>query len=188
MMLIADRHADTDPGLDTVKLVLAGPVGAGKSTALRALADSDPVSTEMPLLDGPMGDKTTTTVALDFATVWLEDETPLFVYGLPGQAHFAFMRHIVLEGALGVVLVLNAADADCVEQCSEWLTSLREIAPGVAIVIGLTHADQAPEFSLGAIRQLLRGRGERLPVFTFDAREREETTQLVRALLVGLAS
>lgn len=188
MTLIADRHATTEPGFDTVKLVLAGPVGAGKSTALRALADSEPVSTEMPLLDGPMGDKTTTTVALDFATVWLEDETPLFVYGLPGQAHFAFMRHIVLEGALGVVLVLNAAEADCAEQCGEWLASLREIAPDVGIVIGLTHADQAPDFSLGAIRQVLRARSERLPVFTFDAREREETTQLVRALLVGLAA
>ena len=135
-----------------------------------------------------MGEKTTTTVALDFATVWLEDETPLFVYGLPGQAHFSFMRHIVLEGALGVVLVLNAADADCVLQCEEWLSSLREIAEDVGIVIGLTHADQAPDFSLGAIREVLRRRGECLPVFTFDARERDETTQLVRALLVGLAA
>lgn len=188
MPLIADRNADAEPDFDTVKLVLAGPVGAGKSTALRSLADSEPVSTEMPLLDGPMGDKTTTTVALDFATVWLADETPLFVYGLPGQEHFAFMRHIVLEGAFGVVLVLNAADDDCAEQCAEWLTSLREITPDVGIVIGLTHADQAPDFSMGTIRQLLRARGERLPVFTFDAREREETTQLVRALLVGLAA
>lgn len=188
MTLIADRDVSAEPGLDTVKLVLAGPVGAGKSTALRTLADSEPVSTEMPLLDGPMGDKTTTTVALDFATVWLEDETPLFVYGLPGQAHFAFMRNIVLEGALGVVLVLNASDTDCVQQCEEWLSSLREIAPDVGIVIGLTHADQAPDFSLGAIRQVLRSRGECLPVFTFDAREREEATQLVRALLVGLAA
>lgn len=187
MTLIADRHIGAEPGLDTVKLVLAGPVGAGKSTALRSLADSEPVSTEMPLLDGPMGDKTTTTVALDFATVWLEDETPLFVYGLPGQAHFAFMRNIVLQGALGVVLVLNAADADCAQHCREWIVSLREIAPGVSIVVGLTHADQATGFSLGEIRSVLRAQGERLPVFTFDARDREETAQLVRALLVGLA-
>lgn len=76
----------------TIKLVLAGPVGAGKTTAIRSIADSDPISTEMPLTTGALGDKTTTTVAFDFATIVLDDGTPVMVYGLPGQEHYAFMR------------------------------------------------------------------------------------------------
>ena len=123
--------------LDNIKLVLAGPVGAGKSTAINSIADSAPVSTEMPLLEGSYGEKTTTTVAMDFATIHLDGEAPLFVYGLPGQEHFSFMRSIILEGALGVILLLNAAESDIAEQCNYWLDDLRKIQPNIRIVIGI---------------------------------------------------
>lgn len=169
--------------LDNIKLVLAGPVGAGKSTAINSIADSAPVSTEMPLLEGGYGEKTTTTVAMDFATINMDGEPPLFVYGLPGQEHFSFMRSIILEGALGVILLLNAADTDVTQECSHWLDALRETHPAIPIVIGITHADCTMSFSLGDIRSVLRQRGDMLPAFTVDARNRQQMHQLVRALL-----
>lgn len=169
--------------LDNIKLVLAGPVGAGKSTAISSIADTAPVSTEMPLLEGGYGEKTTTTVAMDFATINIDDEPPLFVYGLPGQEHFSFMRSIILEGALGVILLLNAAESDIAEQCNYWLDDLRKIQPDIHIVIGITHADCTMSFSMGDIRAVLRQRGEMLPAFTVDARQRGQMHQLVRALL-----
>lgn len=170
----------------TIKLVLAGPVGAGKTTAIRSIADSEPVSTEMPLPDGPIGDKTTTTVALDFATVMIEDGQPLFVYGLPGQEHFAFLRPMMLEGALGVILLLDGAAADIAAQCTHWLASLREIDPAMAMVVGVTRTDAAASFDLGALRTAVRACGAAIPIFTFDARDRAQTAQLVRALLLQL--
>ncbi|MGH8492159.1 MAG: GTP-binding protein [Moraxellaceae bacterium] len=169
--------------LDNIKLVLAGPVGAGKSTAINSIADSAPVSTEMPLLEGGYGEKTTTTVAMDFATINMDGEPPLFVYGLPGQEHFAFMRSIILEGALGIILLLNAADANINKECQHWLDALRASHPDIPIVIGITHADCTMSFSMGDIRAVLRSRGEMLPAFTVDARNREQMHQLVRALL-----
>lgn len=170
-----------DAGL---KFVVAGPVGAGKTTILRSLSDTPPVSTEMPLADGPMGDKTTTTVALDFATVLLDDGTPLQMFGLPGQEHFSHMRDIVMVGALGVLLLLSASDPDLPGQCRHWISVVRGIDARVPVVVGITRTDVVPGFRMDAIRHALPG--SRVPVFTIDARDRGQSSQLVRALLLQL--
>ncbi len=169
---------------DIAKVVFGGPVGAGKTTAIRTLADSEPVSTEMPLSDGAMGDKTTTTVALDFATVALDDGTPLFLYGLPGQDHFAYMRAIVVRGAIGVIVLLDGTDAAVARHAANWVRALREIDESLPLAIGVTHTERLSRFDVTAVRDAIRGLGDRVPIFTVDARDREQTTQLVRALLL----
>lgn len=171
---------------ESAKLVFAGPVGAGKTTSIRSLSDTAPVSTEMPMTDGAMGEKTTTTVALDFSMVLLDDGTPLHIYGLPGQEHFSHMRPIVLEGAVGVVVVLPG-DHDHIEAaCEHWLRSIRGISPEIAVVIGITRTDLARSFRMDAVRKAVRRCGQPVPVFTFDARDREQTSHLVRALLLSV--
>ncbi len=167
------------------KLILAGPVGAGKTTAIRSLADSAPISTEMPLSEGAMGDKTTTTVALDFATIALDDGTPLFIYGLPGQERFAFMRPILLAGAVGVIILLDGAAATVATECEHWLRAIRAIDGGMPMVVGVTHTDHARGFNLSEVRAAIRRAGPPVPVFTVDARDREQTAHLVRAMLLA---
>ena len=177
-----------DPASDSgvAKLVFAGPVGAGKTTAIRAVTDHEPISTEMPLSDGAIGDKTTTTVALDFSTATLDDGTPLLVYGLPGQERFAFMRSIVFEGAFGVIIVLDGSATDVAHECEHWLREIRATHPELAIVVGITHTDKAPSFTLGPVREVIRRIGPPVPTFTFDARDRAQTHHLVRALLTTM--
>ncbi len=170
-----------------LKLVFAGPVGAGKTTAIAAIADAPPVSTDTPMSEGPMGDKTTTTVAFDFATLKTEEGDPVFLYGLPGQERFDFMRRIILNGALGVVLALNGANTDIAVQCTQWLSSIQAIAPGMTVVVGITHTDERPDFDMNAVRDAATAvMGSPTPVLTFDARSQEQTSHLVRTLLVML--
>ena len=171
---------------ENAKLVFAGPVGAGKTTAIRSLSDCAPVSTEMALTDGPMGEKTTTTVALDFAPVLLDDGTPLHIYGLPGQEHFSHMRPFVLEGAIGVIVVLPGDSKSIASECEHWLSSIRDISPDAGLVIGITRTDIGSEFRMDTVRQAVRRCGPSIPIFTFDARDREQTAHLVRALLLSL--
>ncbi|HET8899360.1 MAG TPA: GTPase [Rhodanobacteraceae bacterium] len=171
----------------TYNVVLAGPVGAVKTTALRTLADSVPVSTEMPLSGGPMGEKTTTTVALDYATVMLDDGTPVHLYGLPGQEHFSHMREIVMLGALGVIVLLAANQADVASQCRHWLAVIRAIDATVPLVIGITHTDLVPGFRMDLIRDAVAGQPSPVPVLTLDVRDREQAAQLIRTLLVFAA-
>lgn len=177
-----DAVIQSEAGL---KLVLAGPVGAGKTTTLCSLADSAPVSTEMPLSDGAMGDKTTTTVALDFATVFLDDGLPLQLFGLPGQKHLGHMREIVLNGAVGAILLLPGDDPDITTYCTEWMSSIFEIDPDVPVVIGITKTDISPDFRMDTVREALDDKT--IPVFTIDARDRDQASQLVRALLLQIS-
>ncbi|AAW73687.1 hypothetical protein BRM22_12390 [Xanthomonas oryzae pv. oryzae] len=72
-------------------LVFVGGMGAGKTTAVRAISDVEPVDTEMPLSQDADGDKTYTTVALDCSLIELEDGELLHVYGVPGQKYLDFM-------------------------------------------------------------------------------------------------
>lgn len=169
-----------------IKLVFAGPVGAGKTTALRALSDEPPVSTEMPLTDGAMGEKTTTTVALDFSSVMLDDGTPLQLFGLPGQAHFSHMRGIVMTGALGVVVLVAGDRNEVADDCREWLGTVESISPGLPMVVGITQTDRAPGFRMDALRGVVAGRRPSVPLFTIDAREPAQVEHLVRALLLSI--
>ncbi len=167
------------------KLVLAGPVGVGKTTAIRAITDGDLISTEMPMSSGPIDDKHTTTVALDFSSLVLDEETELLVFGLPGQAHFHFMRPIVLNGAFGVIVLLDGRSRDLADQCRLWLEICIEHAPNAQIVIGVTHTDLMRDFSITPLREHAFLAGVAVPIFTIDARNRPETLQLMRVLLLS---
>jgi len=161
-------------------------MGAGKTTAIRSITDAEPVSTEMPLSEGATQDKTTTTVALDFANTLLDDGTPLLVYGMPGQERFAFMRPILLQDAFGVIVMLNACDDDVADQCEHWLREIAAIDADLPVVVGITHTDRAPAFSIEPIRAAIRTAGGIVPAFTFDARDKAQTFHLLRALLVEM--
>jgi len=167
------------------KLVLAGPVGAGKTAAIRAISDGEALSTEMPWSDPAQPEKTTTTVALDFANILLDDGTPVLVYGLPGQDHFAFMRPIILDGAAGAIVLLDGRDPEVAAHCAAWLHSVASIAPDAAIAVGITHTDLVSTFSLAPVRAAARCLGRPVPVFTLDARDREQARQLARALVLA---
>lgn len=169
-----------------LKLVVAGPVGAGKTTAIQSISESEPISTEMPLSESPMGEKATTTVAFDFSSVMLDDQIPLFIYGLPGQRRFEHMWPLILEGAIGVVLVLDGSSPDIKSHCHEWMHSLTETDDSLPIVIGVTKTDLNTKLNLRALRENLSQKGHILPVFSFDARDSNQTRHLIRALLVSM--
>ena len=85
----------------TTKLVFVGEMGAGKTTAIRSISDQEPVSTEMPISDEVTGDKTHTTVALDYSSIALDSgdhESALarvhgpIVGGGGSATHFATVR------------------------------------------------------------------------------------------------
>ena len=120
-----------------LKLVIAGPVGAGKTTFIQALSetlvvDTDVISTE------DIG-KATTTVALDFGTLEL-DGTPIHLFGTPGQDRFDFMWEILCEGALGLVLLVagdRPTDFPQARRILEFITT----RISVPFLVGVTRQD-----------------------------------------------
>ncbi|WP_206207937.1 GTP-binding protein [Ahniella affigens] len=169
-----------------VKLVIAGNMGAGKTTAICAISDEPPVATDVPIFGETMGDKTTTTAAFDFGTVSLDDGSVLHVYGMPGQEHFDFMRPIVAAGAMGAIVLLDATSPQMADDCCRWLRCLKDIGPDLRFVVAVTKSDIAPDFSLRRIRQTLQDMQVRAPILTCDARVAEQCRQMLRTLLAEL--
>lgn len=157
------------------KVVLLGPTGAGKTCAIRSVADEDPVSTEVPSCAA--GGDATTTVGMDFASAMLQGSR-LLVFGVPGMPHFAFMWPLLLRGADGVVVMLDARDPDILEHCRAWIATVATTAPQAAVVVGVTHVDVVPEAALDALRRQHPG----VPVLGVDARQRGQVLELVGAL------
>ncbi|TBW55428.1 GTP-binding protein [Marinobacter halodurans] len=168
------------------KLLFAGPVGAGKTTAIRAISTSGPIETEAPLSDGPIGEKTTTTVAMDYSYLELDGEI-IHLYGLPGQKRLGFMRDILADGALGAILLLDASSEHLYGDTEHWLQSLASFGPDLLLVIGITKTDCSPEFSLNRLRQVVNRCAGATPMLSIDAREATDVKQLLRVMLVSRA-
>ena len=164
------------------KLVFAGPVGAGKSTAINSISEVAPVTTEQPLSSGAMGEKTTTTVALDYSYLSMDGEV-LHLYGLPGQEQLGFMRDIILQGAYGVILLVDASDGDIDSICQQWLSSILEIEKNIKIVVAVTKSENNPDFSLNSLRETVKNFLPSAPIISIDPREKEDVKQALQILV-----
>jgi len=165
-----------------LKLLFAGPMGAGKTTAIRTISDIPPVSTEAANIDKAQHGKAETTVGLDYGESLLDGGERLRLYGLPGQTRFEFMWKIVMQGALGMVLLLDNSRDDAVAQMQIYLDAFDQLARSSSIVIGVGRC--AEGFArIHDYTEALQARGLCLPVFAVDVRKRDDVLLLLEALL-----
>ncbi|MFS2295519.1 MAG: ATP/GTP-binding protein [Actinomadura sp.] len=101
--------------LVTTKILIAGGFGVGKTTMVGSISEIRPLHTEEPLTErgvgvddvSGVGDKTTTTVAMDFGRITLSDHLLLYLFGTPGQERFWFMWDELSAGAIGAVVLAD---------------------------------------------------------------------------------
>ncbi len=169
-----------------IKIVFAGPMGAGKTTAIGAISDIEPVSTEVANNDRAAFDKESTTVALDFGQFSLDDGTVIRLYGTPGQTRFDFMWSIIGSGALGVVLLLDASQPDAIAQMNTYLTAFDTALKSGSMVIGLGRSDEDGALSIAPFQKRLMEIGAAIPLFCVDVRRRNDVLMLISALMCQL--
>lgn len=120
-----------------VKIVVAGPVGAGKTAFVRSLSQTEVVDTDAAASEA-IG-KANTTVAMDFGTLDL-DGIPVYLFGTPGQDRFDFVWDVLCEGALGLVFLVSGAHPGRFGAARRILEHITSRQP-VPFLVGVTHQD-----------------------------------------------
>lgn len=168
------------------KILFSGPVGAGKTTAIATISDRAPVLTEAKARDRTKLMKERTTVAMDYGVMELEGGEKVHLYGTPGQPRFDFMWDILVEGGLGIVLLIDNSAPDAMHRLDQFLRVFDEVISRTSLVVGVTKMDVSSTPGLNDYVNRLEAAGVRAPVLEADARERRDVAVLVEALLYSI--
>jgi len=162
---------------ERLKLVISGPVGAGKTTFVASLSDIPVVNTDE--VSSELIGKSTTTVALDFGALTL-DGIQVYLFGTPGQERFAFAWDTLLEGAFGLVFLVAGNQPATFPTARRMLDYLTTNFP-VPFVVGVTRKDLAQVWSAEEVASYFR-----LPaphVLAVNATSREDCREVLLQIL-----
>lgn len=126
--------------MEIMRLVVTGPVGAGKSTFIRSISEIEVVDTDRRATDETALLKKKTTVAFDFGRLQFGPDTALHLYGTPGQSRFDFMWDILIRKAHAYILLVAANRPREFRDARRTLVFMKQRSQ-IPMIIGLTHMD-----------------------------------------------
>jgi signal recognition particle receptor subunit beta len=169
----------------SVKVVVAGGFGTGKTTLVGAVSEIPPLTTEEVLTQASVGvdnlngvpGKTTTTVALDFGRITINADIVLYIFGTPGQDRFWYMWDELAQGALGAIVLVDTRRLDTSFSAIDYFERRR--IPFVAAV-NMFYGERL--YTEAEIRSALK-LNPNAPLVWFDARDRFSSKQALIKLV-----
>jgi signal recognition particle receptor subunit beta len=168
------------------KIIFTGPVGAGKTTAINAISDIPTIKTDAAASDMTKSLKSSTTVAMDYGVMNLDGGEKIHLYGTPGQERFDFMWDILTKGGIGLILLLDNTRADPFQDMKFFLDAFGKFINETGVAIGVTQMDLSSWPTIEEYTVRLQDFGIKPPVFEVDAREKNDVSLLVQALMYSL--
>lgn len=120
--------------MQTVKMVVTGPYSSGKTQFIGTISEIDVVKTERKVSSEAEKIKDSTTVAMDFGRITVDNDLILYLFGTPGQRRFDFMWEILSEGMLGFVVMVDSSRPETFREAKSILETFRAYAPTPYVV------------------------------------------------------
>jgi signal recognition particle receptor subunit beta len=167
------------------KIVVAGGFGVGKTTLVSSVSEITPLQTEALMTEASAATddltatpgKVTTTVAMDFGRITLDDDLVLYLFGTPGQQRFWFMWDDLVRGAIGAVVM---ADTRRLRDCFPALDYFESC--GLPYIVAVNHFDGSELYDPEDVREALTI-PPHIPVMIMDARRRISVIEILLALV-----
>ena len=169
--------------MSELKFVITGTAGVGKTTAITAISDIPPVTTDASTTDELSDIKATTTVAFDFGEVIVDDDTRVRIYGTPGQDRFRHMWGILAEGALGLIILVDSTRPDPVADLDLYVENFKKLIDETGVVIGVTRLQHDIDSALEPYYRFIDEKGLCCPVMPVDPRSRQDMAEVMDVLM-----
>jgi len=178
-------YGDSDPNslglpVTTAKILVAGGFGVGKTTLVGSVSEIRPLSTEEVITEASrdvddltgVDGKTTTTVALDFGRITIDEHLVLYLFGTPGQDRFWFMWNELSEGAIGAIVLVDTRRLDSCFPAIDFFESR-----GIPFVIGINCFGGQQPYGVDEVLGALDV-GD-VPAMLCDVRDRESCKEVL---------
>jgi hypothetical protein len=170
--------------MQTVKMVVTGPFNSGKTAFIQSVSEIDVVSTERKISTEAERIKETTTVAMDFGRITVDNDLVLYLFGTPGQKRFDFMWEILSEGMLGFVVMVDSARPETFREARGILQTFRAYAP-TPYVVAANKQDLDDAWEVEDLRIAL-GLDSKVKMLPCVANNREQVKSVLLELLYSI--